>query len=122
MAGLALASLSCLSISFNPSAKEPFYTLSSLLAASPILLFLPPDVPDPVSWAIVLVYWAMLGALMGWFLGRPGRRARIFGVVLIAGVALVHALSWRVIMDRLQETMQQGLDRLFHILSQGGSR
>ena len=111
--GFFLAVLSCLLIYLSPTQADPFYTIGSFLASSPILLLLPSDLPDFLSWAVIFTYWIIAGAVTGWLAGRPRRLARISGTVLIIGIVLAHGITMRKIMEKLGEALAQGIGRMF---------
>lgn len=117
--GFALAAVSCLLIYFSPGQAEPFYTVGSFLASSPILLLIPSDSPDLLSWSVVFSYWTLAGAVIGRLFGKQKRRARIWATVFILGMILVHGFTLRKITDQIGESLAQGIGRMVQTMITG---
>ncbi|GEM_PF-4837110 len=111
--GFALAAVSCLLIYFCPAHTEPFYTAGSFLASSPILLLIPSDSPDLLSWSVIFFYWVFMGAVFGWLFGKRQRAVRISGIILILGIVLVHGITLHKITDKIGEALAEGIGRIF---------
>ncbi|OGW80814.1 MAG: hypothetical protein A2Z83_04315 [Omnitrophica bacterium GWA2_52_8] len=119
MAGLGLAGLSFLLFYMSGGDKEPFYTFGSFLAAAPILLLLPHDLPDFLSCAVILVYWASVGAGIGWLLGWSKRFKYIAALVCALGVGLAHGITLNIIMNRIGDALAAGISRMVQTMAAG---